>query len=74
MNPDQLFFQFKCIIQELYETDFFKDTYLKHQRIPLIRTGLAEDISGPACFLCSNDSDYITGQNLSVDGGISSIF
>ena len=57
-----------------YETDFFKDTYLKHQRIPLVRTGLAEDISGPACFLCSNDSDYITGQNLSVDGGLSSIF
>ena len=29
----------------------------------------AEDISGPACFLCSNDSDYITGQNLSVEIG-----
>ncbi len=57
-----------------YETDMFKDVYLKHERIPLIRTGKSEDISGPAFFLCSKDSDYITGQMLMVDGGISAIF
>ena len=57
-----------------YETDMFKDVYLKHERIPLIRTGKSEDISGPAFFLCSKDSDYITGQMLLVDGGISAIF
>ena len=57
-----------------YETDMFKDVYLKHERIPLIRTGESEDISGPAFFLCSKDSDYITGQMLLVDGGISAIF
>ena len=57
-----------------YETDMFKDVYLKHERIPLNRTGKSEDISGPAFFLCSKDSDYITGQMLMVDGGISAIF
>ena len=57
-----------------YETEMFKDVYLKHERIPLIRTGKSEDISGPAFFLCSKDSDYITGQMLMVDGGISAIF
>ena len=57
-----------------YETEMFKDVYLKHERIPLIRTGKLEDISGPALFLCSKDSDYITGQMLLVDGGISAIF
>ena len=57
-----------------YETEMFKDVYLKHERIPLIRTGKSEDISGPALFLCSKDSDYITGQMLLVDGGISAIF
>ena len=57
-----------------YETEMFKDVYLKHERIPLIRTGKSEDISGPAFFLCSKDSDYITGQMLLVDGGISAIF
>tara|TARA_Y100001970_G_C14247659_1_gene869481 strand:+ start:1137 stop:1916 length:780 start_codon:yes stop_codon:yes gene_type:complete len=57
-----------------YETDMFRDVYLKHERIPLIRTGESKDISGPAFFLCSADSDYITGQILLVDGGISAIF
>ena len=57
-----------------YETEMFKDVYLKHERIPLIRTGKSEDISGPAFFLSSKDSDYITGQILSVDGGISATF
>ena len=47
-----------------YETEMFKDVYIKHERIPLIRTGKSEDISGPAFFLCSKDSDYITGQML----------
>ena len=57
-----------------YETEMFKDVYIKHERIPLIRTGKSEEISGPAFFLCSKDSDYITGQMLLVDGGISAIF
>ena len=57
-----------------YETEMFKDVYLKHDRIPLIRTGESSDISGPAFFLCSKDSDYITGQMLLVDGGISATF
>ena len=57
-----------------YETEMFKDVYLKHGRIPLIRTGESNDISGPALFLCSKDSDYITGQMLLVDGGISATF
>ena len=57
-----------------YETEMFKDVYLKHERIPLIRTGIPDDISGPAFFLSSKDSDYITGQILLVDGGISATF
>ena len=57
-----------------YETEMFNDVYLKHERIPLNRTGESNDISGPALFLCSKDSDYITGQMLLVDGGISATF
>lgn len=33
------------------------------------RNGTMEDILGPALFLCSPASDYVTGQILSVDGG-----
>lgn len=33
------------------------------------RNGTLEDIVGPALFLCSAASDYVTGQILAVDGG-----
>lgn len=36
----------------------------------LHRTGVAEDIVGPVAFFASDDSAYVTGQALNVDGGI----
>ena len=39
------------------------------ERIPLRRAGRPEDIAAAVAFLCSSDSDYITGQTLNVDGG-----
>lgn len=42
-------------------------------RHPLKRTGHAKDISGMAAFLLSEDSRWMTGQVLKIDGGISSI-
>lgn len=39
------------------------------QRVPLGRIGLAQEICGPAVFLASDDSSYVTGSNLTVDGG-----
>lgn len=39
-------------------------------QIPLGRAGRAEDIAKAAAFLASDDADYITGQVLSVDGGM----
>jgi NAD(P)-dependent dehydrogenase (short-subunit alcohol dehydrogenase family) len=38
-------------------------------RIPLKRPGTVEDMAAAVAFLCSPDSDYITGQTLNVDGG-----
>ncbi len=37
--------------------------------VPLKRASTPEDIAGAVTFLCSPDSDYITGQTLNVDGG-----
>jgi 3-oxoacyl-[acyl-carrier protein] reductase len=39
--------------------------------IPMKRLGKPEDIARVAVFLASGDSDYITGQVLTVDGGLS---
>lgn len=38
-------------------------------RIPLKRPGTVDDMAAAALFLCSSESDYITGQTLNVDGG-----
>ena len=44
------------------------------RRIPLARAGQPADVAGPAFFLCSPDSAYVTGQILLVDGGVSATF
>ena len=33
------------------------------------RNEVADDLAGPALFLASSDSDFVTGQSLLVDGG-----
>jgi len=57
-----------------YDSDWFRDIYVKHGRIPMRRFGKPVDIAGPAFFLCSDDAQYVTGQILSVDGGASATF
>lgn len=44
------------------------DSY--RREIPLGRFGKPEEIAGVIRFLCSADSSYITGQTITVDGGI----
>jgi len=38
-------------------------------RIPLKRPGAPDDLAGPVVFLASEESRYVTGQTLLVDGG-----
>ena len=40
------------------------------KRIPLGRWGTPEDMGQVACFLCSNEAGYVTGQMITVDGGM----
>jgi gluconate 5-dehydrogenase len=40
-------------------------------RIPLKRPGIPSDLDGAIVFLASDASEYITGQTLLVDGGLS---
>ena len=41
------------------------------QQIPRKRAGSPEDVANAVCFLAAEESDYITGQVLAVDGGMS---
>jgi NAD(P)-dependent dehydrogenase (short-subunit alcohol dehydrogenase family) len=43
------------------------------QRGPLMRMGKPEDIAPPVTFLLSDGAFYITGQNIVVDGGWTSV-
>jgi 3-oxoacyl-[acyl-carrier protein] reductase len=37
--------------------------------IPLARTGTADDVASVVAFLLSDESSYVTGQNITIDGG-----
>jgi 3-oxoacyl-[acyl-carrier protein] reductase len=57
------------------ETDMTKDLPEERrqkilQSIPLERTGTPEDVAAAVCFLASEESGYITGQVLAVNGGM----
>ena len=55
----------------LYEDPVF-DSWLK-KRTPAGRWGRLEDLHGVAVFLASSASDFINGQTIYVDGGITSV-
>jgi 3-oxoacyl-[acyl-carrier protein] reductase len=56
------------------ETDWFRDNYVKSQRIPLRRAADPEEIASVAFFLAGKDASYITGQVITVDGGLTITF
>ena len=41
--------------------------------VPLGRFGQPEEIAGPALFLASDDSTFVTGIELTVDGGLAQV-
>lgn len=56
------------------ETDWFRSNYVDGTHLPLRRAGQPEEIAGVAAFLAGPDATYLTGQVLTVDGGLTITF
>ena len=59
------------------DTDMIRDTLTDHamveermKRIPLSRVGTAEDVAYGVLFLASDESSFVTGSELVIDGGM----
>jgi NAD(P)-dependent dehydrogenase (short-subunit alcohol dehydrogenase family) len=56
------------------ETKWFRDNYVEGHHLPLRRAGRPEEIAGVAAFLAGPDATYLTGQVITVDGGLTITF
>lgn len=56
------------------ESQWFKENYIANQHLPLRRAASADEIAGVAFFLAGKDATYITGQVITVDGGLTITF
>lgn len=61
-----------CVSPGFIETDMTKDldTEMLKKLVPLNRFGTTDDVSAVVSFLASPESKYITGEVISVNGGI----
>lgn len=53
---------------------WFRQNYIDSHHLPLRRAATADEIAGVAFFLAGKDASYITGQVITVDGGLTITF
>ena len=61
-----------CVAPGIIETDMIKDVPVEEVKkmIPMKRTGKAKEVASLVNYLFSEDASYITGQVISVNGGL----
>ena len=56
------------------ESEWFRDVYVKYGKIPLRRWAEPPEIAAHVAWLASGDNTYLTGQVVTVDGGLTVTF
>jgi NAD(P)-dependent dehydrogenase (short-subunit alcohol dehydrogenase family) len=56
------------------ESEWFETVYREHRKLPLRRAGEPPEIAAHAAWLCSAENTYLTGQVVTVDGGVTITF
>jgi 3-oxoacyl-[acyl-carrier protein] reductase len=60
--------------QNELESERFETVYREHRKLPLRRAAEPEEIAAHAAWLCSAQNTYLTGQVVTVDGGVTITF
>lgn len=58
----------------IVDTEPFIRDYVQGHHLPLRRAGRPQEVAGVALFLAGEDASYITGQVITVDGGLTVTF
>jgi len=56
------------------ESDWFRDIYVSHGKLPLRRAAEPAEIAATVSHLVSAENTYLTGQRVVVDGGLTVTF
>jgi 3-oxoacyl-[acyl-carrier protein] reductase len=56
------------------ESEWFRTVYVENRKLPLRRAAEPPEIAAHAAWLCSEQNTYLTGQVVTVDGGLTIAF
>jgi 3-oxoacyl-[acyl-carrier protein] reductase len=56
------------------DTEEFRSQYVESGRLPLRRASQPEEIAEAVSFLSGRSNTYITGQTITIDGGLTATF